>query len=1025
MFSEDNSENSFYRLVARWRASDYFWYSILIIITLFCFRSFIQPGIVWKDDFIPRHPAYAWFSLFVWNPLEHGGALNDDLSNAILNSVRAFFSGVLGIEFVSKLYVLIVVGLPGVLMFRALSLFRKNYFGSEDDFGSFLGALFFMINPWVTSRVLSGHFFLINSYAFTPIYLYYLYDYFKGNKSSFKFCAFFSILISMTSNHGVVMTGFITAVFFVWSYIESRDDELVKRVLAVYGVQILLSMFWVLPTLYLLFQDIRFIPEISNLSYALSSNAEWFNIIRLFGYFWNPYDKEIYALSSIAPVWVLSTFITPLLVLLSLRTVWKRKDFTVSFVFIFLVSILLGQGTQLIGERYLWFVNLPFLQLFRDPNKLLYMASLSASFLIGLSFSDLVDSLAPRLEELYAIPRSRSLVALTVLITVMLFTVNFPWLSGDFNGYYSPTPIPDYHKEADEWLSLKDGDFRVLYLPVQDFVSYNWSDTSLNEPSRYLSGIPVLNPPSTPTYDISPYTTIYLQTVQNILFQNKTTRMGAFLNLAHIKYIVLRMDTEPAFIPETVYQNLVHQSDLEVVWNQGALYIFENTGFQSDIIMKPSTEVLVPGGYSGVNQLVYNDVYLADKAVVHPEQNDVFGGQYPLYFSSSNLKDILFSMFIENSSIPLDRYIEEDVWVWDAWTQTTNGDLNLDGRCIRSVDQSPLELYVPVEELGDYIFSMKVSGAVPRISLNNQEISSELDVSLSDGYYWISLNKGLGLNNHTFKIIPTGPLTVDQVHIVSLDDFQNKLAEFNSYLSENPFIFVSEAEEMGGRHSLRYYGAEYSNGGAVSLSYGDEASMILPFEVLVTESYTLKIRGAGTLENNLLSVQVTNLENGRSSSYVTRMGQELGVTTVPGILLEPGRYNVVFMGGNTVLDSLSLVPDRAESLFYDDDNTDKVEYESSMPTSYTIPAGDNSGGMVVFSSSYSSGWVLSQGRRTSEPMLVNFVSMGFQMDFSGLEAEIKFDPQLFMNIGYFVSITTLITFVYLLTRHYKLYTRII
>ncbi len=308
----------------------------------------------------------------------------------------------------------------------------------------------------------------------------------------------------------------------------------------------------------------------------------------------------------------------------------------------YVVSTVLGQGTLLFGDKYIWLVNLPFLQLFRDPNKLLFLSSLSASFLIGLSFDDLTDSIALALNGTLSISRLKTVI--TLIIVLAIFTVNFPWISGDFNGKYSPVEIPDYHVKADEWLSSQSGEFRVLYFPVQEYVSFNWSETSLNEPIRYLSGIPVLNAPSSPAYDISPYTTIYLQTVQNMILQNKTQRIGAFLGLANVQYVVLRMDTEPALLLETAYRNLVHQKDLKLTWAQGSIFIFENLEFHNDIIYKPSSEVIVPEGFAGINQLVYSEVSLSDKAIIAPDQNVVYGLDYPILVSSSNILDITLSL---------------------------------------------------------------------------------------------------------------------------------------------------------------------------------------------------------------------------------------------------------------------------------------------------------------------------------------------------------------------------------------------
>ena len=180
------------------------------------FRSFRSPGLVWKDDFVPRHPIYSYISLFAWNPLEHGGALNDDLSNALLNSIRSYLSGIFGIEIVSKLYVMSIISLCGIFMFMALNLFRSRYYGLNSKLPCLIGALTYMVNPWVTSRILSGHFFLLSSYMLTPIFLYFLLDYFDGNKISGLKSSLVLGLIAMTSNHGLIMNIFLTLILLIW-----------------------------------------------------------------------------------------------------------------------------------------------------------------------------------------------------------------------------------------------------------------------------------------------------------------------------------------------------------------------------------------------------------------------------------------------------------------------------------------------------------------------------------------------------------------------------------------------------------------------------------------------------------------------------------------------------------------------------------------------------------------------------------------------------------------------------------------
>ena len=220
-----------------------FWYSLLVSVVIFSFRSFVGPGLVWKDDFIPRHRIYSYYSLFVWNPLEHGGTLNDDLSNAVLNSIRAFLSSIFGLELVSKVYVVGVVALCGVLMFKALVGFRDLFNQSRNYMVCFIGALIFTVNPWVTSRILSGHFFILSSYAFTPLFLYYLVQYFDADNGKYGFikCSFLFSLVSMTSNHGFIMSLFLSFIITLWYLIIFKKGVVILKASLVFIISLLIN----------------------------------------------------------------------------------------------------------------------------------------------------------------------------------------------------------------------------------------------------------------------------------------------------------------------------------------------------------------------------------------------------------------------------------------------------------------------------------------------------------------------------------------------------------------------------------------------------------------------------------------------------------------------------------------------------------------------------------------------------------------------------------------------------------------
>ena len=988
-----------------------FWNCLLVFIVIFSFRSFIRPGLVWKDDFIPRHSIYSYYSLFVWNPLEHGGALNDDLSNALLNSIRAFLSSIFGLELVSKVYVVGVVALCGVLMFKALVGFRDLFNQSRNYVVSFIGALIFTVNPWVTSRILSGHFFILSSYALTPIFLLYLVRYFDadGDKFGFIKCSFVFALVSMTSNHGFIMSLFLFFIVTLWYLVVFRKGVVILKSLFVVIISLLINSFWIFPTFNMIFNGVRDISFIQDISTALSINANWVNVVRLLGYFWSPYDKGIYVIGDFFQrIWLVLSFLSPLLVLISVIFNRKTRNFNLFLLFVYVVSFVLSQGTNLLGDYYLVFVQLPFMQLFRDPNKLLYLSAIASSLIIGTSLHVVLYQIKFVLNHgEYSIELNK---LFAVFIIVSIFSVNFPWLSGDFNGFYSPSVRPEYSLESEDWLDEQSGDFRVLYLPLMNYLWFNWTHTGVNEPIRYLSPVPVFNPPFSAEYDVSPSSTVFLNYIANSLYDGSIDNVGQLLDLALVKYVVVRLDFYPPGIPSVYLEVLSRLDDLELVWNEGPIYIFENVLFSNDLIYSSSTPAVIFGGLDGLSNYISSGYESSGSALIFPEQveRSVILDN-PLFIPVDSYYDFLFSYADDfEGVIQASRLV--DGWEVDTWLQTLVGDINYDGYSLRVTDETHLWFTLDVNVTGDHHIWMKAFGTKPTLFIDGEESSRRLSDYAREGFRWFSLTENLSQGIHEIAISPEGFLAIDRLLVFSDDDYQGLLSEVSSVLESTPFLYNIELESYSSRyHPIEYNKLFSGDLGVVLLSdriFKVDSPLIIPGNRSLVAEIHMDVKSS---RGSSSRVFFTNIETNRVFLYyISPAFTGVGSYYLNDLRLDQGIYEVSFLGEDLAVDSVNVYPADTMNPFSSQNGETRLEFQEVYPTKYVVD-GMNEPGVLVFSTSHTDAWWLDVNGQVVSPFVVNLFGMGFKVTEPGEAATLEFIPQRFMNLGYIVSAATVLS----------------
>jgi hypothetical protein len=985
---------------------------------------------VWKDDYVPLNPKFAYYTFFTWNSEEHAGTISELLPSSIFNAIYCLFASFSGTAFASKVYVVAIVNLTALCMFWAANKLQLWYRGYRNKMIPFFCSLFYAINPWTTSRILSGHFPLLLAYAIAPLFVAYCLKSLKtfAKVDGIKAAALLSI-IGMISFHAFVLVSISFFIIVCWIVIIKKG---VARSFGIFSgiiaVSTLVNAFWIFPNIYALTSGDRNFPQITGEPYSLSQNSNPLNVLRLLGYFWNPYDRDIYLIDgAINPVWTLFSFIFPLLVASSLFFIKSRYDIRIPFMLLFIVSLTLGQGTRLLGEFYVQLVNLPFLQVLRDPNKIVFITCFSSSLIIGLSLEDF--SLATKnlfSEKLGIIPLKirkslQSLQIISCLLIILLLTLNFPWVTGDFRGFYVPQKVPLAYQYADEFLKNQEGDFRVLYLPIYSgCISFDWGG-GINEPVRYLSSKPVFNPPYSASYELSPHTTLFMNYISSALWNNSTRRIGALLGLANVKYLVARADVLPLSASRAFLNAVSKQEDLALVWNISDVYIFENKAWLPKVRIASSSMTVI-GGFKALEKLPYTSIGFGDKVLFFPEIDSRTSKNASIFISFDNFFDYLLLFSPEESMINPRSYVDGTNWIIDSWLQTLSEDLCEDGTCARALSDEPINISFSVTDSGKYYAFLKIFGEASTILFDDDDIKGNTTIYYRPGFHWLRCDLTLDEGEHVLSLNKSGELFgLDKILLIAEEDFAGIQNRACLDMEARPFIMHVESE------SLYVYGGEYLDGVlfnsdfssrfAILLNEGSYANLPANEYIVIPEGKKcyMNLRAvAFSPQHGNISIVFRNLETGKESSFNLEItNEQMNLLTIELEDLGPGNYFLIVEGNNIIVDFFDIYDLKSALLF----ENEKIiaDYEQKNPTEYFVDIGSQPNSVfLVFSESYSSMWSLGVDGKNLKPFHSDIFSMAFSINATEMtQITLSFSPQYYSNVGWAVSFSTIVVLIVL------------
>jgi len=453
---------------------------------------------------------------------------------------------------------------------------------TEAKLGKYYAGLLYMINPFIYARLLAGQFFLVLSYAFIPLAVYYFISLLENrDKKSLILTTFFTTIVVSLEAHIVFLVFIAFVVLITAKIIQNRADksylfDISRRAGLLAVALFLLNAYWIVP---LLTSEVVLLANISpaDLDYFAPIDNTGLrvglSVLSLHGFWLGGY---LYTKDILDIWWLVMSFIF-LSALSGLVDGFRDKEqgiYIKGLAVIGTIGLILALGTSIAATKPLFialFDNIPFFKALRDSNKFVALLCLSYSFLGGWKVGDMASQ-AGRMKK--GIARNGIIVLLVLALSLPLiysFTI--------FNGFWGqvrPTDYPEEYYEVNAYLNDDNDDFNVLWLPWHAYMDYKWNPQRIKKIGtfgRHILDKPVIQGDNIEAGNIYTQSANPVSSYIEFLLKNKGVidNLGELLAPLNVKYIVLLTEAD-----YESYDFLYRQRDLTIEMEQPGIILFRN-----------------------------------------------------------------------------------------------------------------------------------------------------------------------------------------------------------------------------------------------------------------------------------------------------------------------------------------------------------------------------------------------------------------------------------------------------------------
>jgi hypothetical protein len=460
-------------------------------------------------------PGYIFLLDMVWTP-KLAMPMEVD-SSFLLNAGLHYLSLIVPSQIIQKLLLLGILFAAGFGAHRLAREWGRNGASTGGrlgggraqrlgDFAPYFAGVFYMINPFVYERLVTGQWMVLFGYALMPFFVAALWSFLeKPERSRAGWLVLWALAVSIVSVHSVFFMALVASVSLIAFSVAARRGRsttrwVSRRKLLIWGgtvlaVWIVACSFWLLPMMSGQSAEAKLIGGFgsSNVrAFQTVGDPQYgvvFNAAALYG-FWAEAGGRYASAKNGLDAWPLLAVTFMMLAAVGLAAARRRPE-AWAMAAVGGLALLLGIGTAYgpLAGLYDWCVrNVPFFQGYREPQKFIGLLALADAYLGAVGVAWLSETLAIVSAGRVGKIISR-VIALVLCALPLVYAHSMLW---SCDGQLKSADYPADWYALNRRLNADTTRFDVLFLPWHQYQSFSFSGSVIATPAKYFFDKPVI-----------------------------------------------------------------------------------------------------------------------------------------------------------------------------------------------------------------------------------------------------------------------------------------------------------------------------------------------------------------------------------------------------------------------------------------------------------------------------------------------------------------------------------------------------
>ena len=449
-------------------------------------------------------------------------------------------------DVIEKIILFFILLLSGVGMHRLLQSIKvKEGIAPEVwKIAIYFGGIFYMINPFTYSRFMAGQWMVLLGYALLPFFVQAFIRLLAlpSARQAIKTAILGFLIVSVSLHHfGMLVVADVLIVIIASILRYWRNGEHIRKfflwLLASIGIFVVLSSFWIVPTLLGQNSTAQSVAHFSESDFKAFETTggnvvgQIAQVVRLQG-FWVESRGLYTPPQALVPFWGLIFALLWFLIIVGIIKAWRRNRMLVGIGISFIVVGIILAATPLVE---LIAKVIPFAAGYREPQKFVNMIAIGYAILGSFGTAYMIQWGAKKFSDL-----GGQAVTIICLFLPLAITPTMLW---GFSGQLSPRSYPASWYEMNQELKNRTAGAKTLFLPWHQYAKFNFTGRIIASPAEKFFETPVIVSNDPEFKDVPPTVSDDQKSEIGAALKHPET-LAATLRGQNIRYVLLAKETD-------------------------------------------------------------------------------------------------------------------------------------------------------------------------------------------------------------------------------------------------------------------------------------------------------------------------------------------------------------------------------------------------------------------------------------------------------------------------------------------------